>query len=151
MNISQRGTNIGILKAIQQKSHQISESTGGVVKPIPTYGDTSNVQSVPQPKPVNKEQMNNIQQVFGSSFTNASSTINQSGNIHFDFTKSQLERLMDSIESLSVTKEYVNAIQSILTLYAIGSLDDDIVEKISDEDAKEIRDVLKDLLIMFTR
>jgi len=159
MNISQRGANTDILKILQQKSHQISESTGGVVKPIQTYGNNS-VQSIPQPVQVNKEQMSSIQQMFGSSTQCTSDTkidnsninnISQNGVLHFDFSKSQLDRSMDAIESLSVTKEYINAIQSIITLYAIGSLDDDILDKISDEDAKEIRDVLKDLLIMLTR
>lgn len=62
----------------------------------------------------------------------------------FDFEKSLNSRVIESIETLSSSKEYFNALQSLITLYAIGSLTEGVMRKITNEDLNELKGILNE-------
>lgn len=136
------------MKAIQQEAKKISESNG-IAQPmiqqpkVVEGGAAASISRMNLPNNV-QTQMN---EMFGSvqqqSVTPSVSSVG-SGNIKFDFTKSALERLIDSIELSTVTKEYVNTTQSLFSLYALGYLDESILDKLSREDIKEIKGILRE-------
>lgn len=149
--IIQRG-NPSIMKAIQQEAKTISESNGiaqPVIKPqVVEGGAAASIKRMNMPSNI-QNQMNemfgsNAQVAPGMSVGNVSVATNTSGNLKFDFTKSALERLLDSVELSTVTKEYVNTTQALFSLYALGYLDDTVLDKLSREDINEIKGIVRE-------
>ena len=163
MNLSQRGTgNTNILKEIREASKKISVETG-LAESMRIFPEQPKIDesklgaaaslglnkkaSIPQ------EQQDMLQSMFGSSGSGVNESSNErqvsgqvrsSGSIKFDFTKSSIDRLVDNIEMLNTTKEYFNALQSMLSLYALGYLDNNVLDKLSREDLKELKGILRE-------
>ena len=164
MNLSQRGTgNTNILKEIREASKKISVETG-LAESMRIFPEQPKIDesklgaaaslglnkkaSIPQ------EQQDMLQIMFGSSRSGSvnessnerqvSGQVGSSGSIKFDFTKSSIDRLVDNIEMLNTTKEYFNALQSMLSLYALGYLDNNVLDKLSREDLKELKGILRE-------
>ena len=157
MNISQRGTNINILKQIQEESKKISSSNGLAdsmrIFPEAPKVDTSKLGAAASLGLKNKkaefspEIQKKINSMFGETSTGDSTQlVNVSGGVKFDFVKSTKDRVLDSIESLEYTKEYVSAIQSLFTLYAMDSLDSSVVNRMSKSDYGEILAILNEFI-----
>lgn len=163
MNISQRGAgNTNILKQIQEASKQVSQSMGldksmQIFKEQPRVdesklGAAASVKKVGIPD--NTQQI--LQEMVNTSVKSQSNSVNEapvytgntqilsSGSIKFNFAESYVDRLISSIELLGTTKEYFNAVQSMLSLYALGYLDDSVLDKLSREDIKEIKGIVRE-------
>ena len=150
MNVSQRGSgNTNILKEIQKASKEVSQSLG-FDKSMQIFKDNGNVsESAGAYNSIKKIQIPGFEEklsMFKSTPLNESLPSNEktSGRVKFDFTKSSINRIMESIESVSSTKEYVNTIQSLLSLYAMGYLDSTVLGKLPREDLNEIKGILKE-------
>ena len=156
MNISQRGTgNTDLLKSLQQESKKISEQIG-LTKSMQIFPDVPKVDEsklgaaaslgLNQKVNIPAQQQAKLNEMFGGTNSNlVSGTTNVvSGGIKFDFVKSASQRLMDSIDTLESTKEYVSAIQAMLSLYAMGDLDDTVLDRVSRSDMREIKSILKE-------
>ena len=156
MNISQRGTgNTDLLKSLQQESKKISEQIG-LTKSMQIFPDVPKVDEsklgaaaslgLNQKVNIPSQQQAKLNEMFGGTNSNlVSGTTNVvSGGIKFDFVKSASQRLMDSIDTLESTKEYVSAIQAMLSLYAMGDLDDTVLDRVSRSDMREIKSILKE-------
>ena len=173
MNVSQRGVgNANILRKIQQASKKVSQELG-YDKSMQVFAEQPKINESKLGAAASLGMTNNISQVFDiqsrlqemiSSGANQSMnrvpdskqynqfvqetaitpTINNSGNVKFDLTRSVLDRLIDNIEMLSTTKEYFNAVQSMFSLYALGYLDDVVFDKLSREDLKEIKGIVRE-------
>ena len=140
MEIIQRG-NPNIMKNIQKGAKAISESNG-LAKPMfsnPAEKDTS-------PLP------NNINEMF-SSTTNANLVSNdvsvkqqvqRVSESKIDYESSMITRVLNTLDTLSDTKEYFNAIQDLMALYVSGKLNDRILARFSDEDLNEIKGILNE-------
>lgn len=158
MNISQRGTgNTNILKEIREASKKVSEEIGLSesmrIFPEQPKIDESKLGAAASIQKMNipQEQQQMLQGMFGSlrepvqeSNVQSVPQVKGSGQVKFDFIKSASERLIDNIDMLGATKEYFNALQSLLSLYALGYLDDTVLDKISREDLKEIKGILRE-------
>ena len=156
MNISQRGTgNSNLLKNIQQASKQVTQQMGLSeamrIFPKPPEIDESKLGAAAslglnQKASIPAQQQQKLNEMFGSTDSNlvSGNTTVASGAVKFDFMKSASQRLMDSIDSLEYTKEYVSAIQAMFSLYAIGSLDDTVLDRVSRSDMREIKSILKE-------
>jgi hypothetical protein len=165
VNINQRGTgNTNILKQIQEASKQVSHEMGldksmQIFKEQPKVDESklgaaasmgfNNKVGIPD----NTQQI--LQEMVNSgvkqtpqrqvSESPVSSTPVQSvGSIKFDFTRSYVDRLIDNVEMLSTTKEYFNTLQSMLSLYALGYLDESVLDKLTREDLKEIKGIVRE-------
>lgn len=123
MDIIQRG-NPNILKSIQQKAKQVSESSGisqsmSVTNPIkPSYPEAGAYVSI------QKKNQVPVTESFPE--------------------KRLVDRLMESVETLSSTKEYFNAVSSLFTLYAMGKLTEGVIDTISREDLREIKGIIRE-------
>ena len=125
-----------LLKAIQSGAKKVSESNG-ISKP----------QEVQIPENIQGGAAYSVQrQQAGvkSSLVNNSVLEAPKINKRFDFEKSVNSRIIESIETLSVSKEYFNALQSMFTLYALGSLTEGVMRKITNEDLNELKGILND-------
>lgn len=60
------------------------------------------------------------------------------------FNVSLLSRLYESVQTVHETKEYYNAVSSLLTLYAIGKLDESAFDNMTREDIREIKGIIRD-------
>lgn len=165
MNINQRGMgNTNILKQIQEASKQVSQQTG-MDKAMQLFPEQPKVDesklgaaaSMGFNKvgiPDNTQQI--LQEMINSGASSrptqsqvvessvSSTPVQSVGSMKFDFTRSYMDRLIDNIELLSSTKEYFNALQSLLSLYALGYLDDNVLDKLSREDLKEIKGIVRE-------
>lgn len=150
MNINQRGTgNKNILKEIQQASKMVSQRTG-LAEAMRIFPDQPKVDEsklgaaaslgLNKRASVNESQQREIESMFSSAQSRGSGN----GTIKFDLTKSAVNRILSDIDSLNVTKEYFNAIQSLLSLYALGSLDNTVLDRMNREDINEVRGILRE-------
>lgn len=151
MDINQRGTgNKNILKEIQQASKRVSQRTG-LAEAMRIFPDQPKVDEsklgaaaslgLNRKAIVNESQQREIEKMFSSG---DGSSVAQRGSIKFDLTKSAVDRIIGDIDSLNVTKEYFNATQSLLSLYALGSLDNVVLDRMSRDDINEIRGILRE-------
>ena len=156
MNINQRGTgNLNLLKSIQQASKQVTEQMGMSeamrIFPEQPKVDESKLGAAAslglnQKASIPVQQQQRLNEMFGSVDSNlvSGNTSVISGTTKFDFMKSASQRLMDSIDNLEYTKEYVSAIQAMFSLYAMGNLDDTVLDRVSRSDMREIKGILKE-------
>lgn len=158
MNISQRGSgNTNLLREIQQASKKVSQETGLAeamkIYPDPVKVDESKLGAAAslglnKRARISEDAQKMLQGMFSSPVSGSrikeSGITGDSGNIKFSFAKSSLNRLIDDIELLSNTKEYFNALQSLISLYAMGYLDSAVLDKIPREDLNEIRGILRE-------
>lgn len=165
MNINQRGAgNTNILKEIQQASKQVSQDLG-ISEAVRIFPEQPKVDesklgaaaSLGLNKPQVQPLSHDIADMFSymptqgqrnTTQSNESTTMlgftGNSGTVKFDLTKSALNRLIDDIDTLKDTKEYFNALQSLLSLYALGYLDSGILDRMSREDLKELRGIVRE-------
>ena len=151
MNIIQRG-NPSIMSKIQKSAKAISESNGLAT---PMYQQNQNgIRRDTSPLP------NNINEMFGAGNSAVDSNLvsgrvtimdnagpvqqksQRSSNI--DYESSMITRVLNTLDTLSDTKEYFNAIQDLLALYVSGNLNDKILSRISSEDLSEIKSILRE-------
>lgn len=145
MKLVNRG-NPSIMKDIANKAKAISESNGlskiGGITPAPVQEGGAyasmmamrRAQNNPQPTPI-------LPNVPGSGQTIPSVGVNLSEGV---LGKKLQERLLESVETLSTTKEYFNATSSLFTLYSMGMLTEGVMQTISEEDLKEIKALIKE-------
>ena len=142
MNIVQRG-NPNIMSQIQKGAKAVSESKG-LSKPL--YDTTP-------PKKDTSVLPNNINEMFGGSVNSdmVSNSITITKPVNYkvsenkiDYESSMITRVLNTLDTLSDTKEYFNAIQDLMALYVSGKLDDRILSRISDEDMNEIKGILRE-------
>ena len=62
----------------------------------------------------------------------------------YNFEHMLYDRLTESIESVGETKEYFNATSSLFTLYALGKLNENVMDSISREDIREIKGIIRE-------
>ena len=139
MEIIQRG-NPNIMQNIRKGAKAISESNG-LAKPMfaqPVKKDSSPLS-------------NNISEMFGGTNSNlVSNTVSVSQPVQrvseskIDYESSMITRVLNTLDTLSDTKEYFNAIQDLMALYVSGKLNDRILARISDEDLNEIKGILNE-------
>lgn len=53
-------------------------------------------------------------------------------------------RIYESVETVGQTKEYFNATSSLLTLYALGQLNESVLRTLSKEDLQEIKGIVRE-------
>lgn len=130
----QRG-NTDIMKSIQKKAKQVSEARG--FSSTPSNVSTAYVEKVAYEAGAFAS-MNRRNSVHNTPVAHSISIPE----------KMLVNRLLESVETLSSTKEYFNATSSLFTLYATGSLTDGIMESISKSDLKEIKGIVKEFKSM---
>lgn len=126
--IMMRG-NPALMKTIQERAAAVSKANGintqQVIPNVPPQGGAA-------------FSIQNQQKVHESS----APSLKGKGN--FDFEKSVQSRIIESLEVLSSSKEYFNALQSLITLYAMGNLTEGVLQKLSHEDLNELRGILSE-------
>jgi hypothetical protein len=146
MEIVQRG-NPSIMSKIRESAKAVSESKG-LDKPL--YQNATQMSRSAQSLP------SNISEMFGSSNSVDSNLSSRRVSIKddvikstnstkkIDYESSMITRVLTSLDTLSDTKEYFNAIQDLLALYVSGNLDDKVLSRISLEDLSEIKSILRE-------
>lgn len=133
-----------IMNAIKEGAAEVSKANGINTMqnqaPIPQGGAAYSIQKMQQAN----VDTGDIKEMFGNTFStpvkeNVSSTLKR-----FDFEKSMNSRLIESIETLSTSKEYFNALQALITLYASGNLTEGVMKKITNEDLMELKGILNE-------
>lgn len=142
MNVIQRG-NPSIMSKIRENAKAVSVASG-YDKPLLVSGNTPVRDTTPIP--------GNITEMFNGTNSNLVSNtvspvkqptfIGESNKV--DLGKSMIERVYNNLDTLSDTKEYFNAIQDLLALYVSGNLNKDVLSRISDEDMREIKGVVRE-------
>lgn len=65
-----------------------------------------------------------------------------------DFYSKKLdERLLESVETLSLTKEYFNATSSLFTLFSMGKLTEGVLKSLNEEDLQEIKGIIREFKV----
>ena len=140
MVISQRG-NPNLLKSIQQGAKKVSEANG-----ISSSGNRSVQRENYTPVPLNEEQISRQISSYMSpvpvTMNNAiQKPVRENG---YDFQRILFDRLTESVQTVGETKEYFNAVNSLFTLYALGKLDEGVLNQINREDLREIRGIIRE-------
>lgn len=144
MALTQRG-NPNLLKSIQQSAKKVSESNG-----ISVVNNSNQVveRRTANPVPLNEEE---IMKQVGNYMSPTQQTYNTPTmrqpvreNVGYDFQKALLDRLTESVQTVGDTKEYFNAVSSLFTLYAMGKLNEGVLNHISREDLREIRGIIRE-------
>lgn len=134
-DIIMRG-NPNLMKTIQESAAKVSKANGintqTVLPSVPPQGGAAF--SIQKSKKV-------LDSVNIPESSNMSSTLLHRG---FDFEKSLKLHLLEAIEVLPSSKEYFNAVQSLITLYALGDLTEGVMRKLSREDLNEIKGIINE-------
>ena len=142
MNLIQRG-NPNIMKNIQKGAKALSESNG-LAQPM--FSQPARKDTTPLPS--------NISEMFGSGVrananlvsndVSVAKPVQQVRESKIDYESSMMQRVLNTIDTLSDTKEYFNAIQDLMALYVSGNLNDAVLSRISNEDMREIKAILRE-------
>ena len=142
MNLIQRG-NPNIMKNIQKGAKALSESNG-LAQPM--FSQPAQKDTTPLPS--------NISEMFGSGVrananfvsndVSVAKPVQQIRESKIDYESSMMQRVLNTIDTLSDTKEYFNAIQDLMALYVSGNLNDAVLSRISNEDMREIKAILRE-------
>lgn len=131
----QRG-NTDIMKSIQRKAKQVSEARG--ISSAQTHNVAQNIS------------LDSVMHEAG-----AFASMNRRNNpVHTPVSnapiheKKLMDRLLESVETLESTKEYFNAVSSLFTLYAMGSLTEGVMGSISESDMREIKGIVREFKSM---
>lgn len=117
-----------LLKSIQMKAKQVSESSG--------MSERMSLTSTPKVSPMpDTGAYASIKKMNSTSVT----PIQESG-----YEKKLKDRLLESVETLGVTKEYFNATSSLFTLYTMGALTESVMDSLSMEDIREIKGIIRE-------
>ena len=139
MQLIQRG-NPNIMKSIQKGAKAISESNG-LAKPM--FSQTSQKDTSPLPNNIN-EMFGNVNSNLVSNDISVQKPVQKVSESNIDYESSMITRVLNTLDTLSDTKEYFNAIQDLMALYVSGKLNDRILARISDEDLNEIKGILNE-------
>lgn len=140
MDVIQRG-NPGIMRSIQQKAKQISESNG-----MASVGSIANAKP-PEMAPQGGAYATMMKAKESSTPSSAPSRDRISVNERISSPNPDrrlMDRLLESVETLSYSKEYFNATSSLLTLYAMGKLTEGVLNTLSREDLREIKGIIRE-------
>lgn len=167
--IAQRG-NPSLLKAIREGASKVSHMNGVSDGSLGTvhHEDTSYIpRRESHAVPLNEDAiMGQIQNMSGqasqtrqigltpanqvplmtqpSVSTNRQQSYRVQESVPYNFQKKLLDRLTESVETVADTKEYFNATSSLFTLYAMGKLNESVLNKINEEDLREIRGIIRE-------
>lgn len=140
MALTQRG-NPNLLKSIQQSAKKVSEANG-----ISDIGNQTVQRVNYTPTQLNEEQISRQMSSYMSPAHQTMDTtrikpVRENG---YDFQKTLFDRLTESVQTVGETKEYFNAVSSLFTLYAMGKLDESVLNHINREDLREIRGIIRE-------
>lgn len=133
-----------IMKAIKEGAAEVSKANGintmSIPTPTPQGGAAYSLQRMQNPS----TDMTPIKEMFANTMPQAPEKVDVYSQRKFDFEKSMSSRLIESLETLSTSKEYFNALQSMITLYASGNLTEGVMKKITEDDLSEIKGILNE-------
>ena len=138
--IANRGNPL-LLKSLQASAKQVSKQNG--ISNLNVIGE-----SKIQVKPINNAQLDYNSTGAYASMMKKSNTVSSESIIKetssYNFEHMLYDRLTESIESVGETKEYFNATSSLFTLYALGKLNENVMDSISREDIREIKGIIRE-------
>ena len=138
--IANRG-NPSLLKSLQASAKQVSKQNG--ISNLNVIGE-----SKIQVKPINNTQLDYNSTGAYASMMKKNNTVSSESIIKetssYNFEHMLYDRLTESIESVGETKEYFNATSSLFTLYALGKLNENVMDSISREDMREIKGIIRE-------
>ena len=138
--IANRGNPL-LLKSLQASAKQVSKQNG--ISNLNVIGE-----SKIQVKPINNTQLDYNSTGAYASMMKKNNTVSSESIIKetssYNFEHMLYDRLTESIESVGETKEYFNATSSLFTLYALGKLNENVMDSISREDIREIKGIIRE-------
>ena len=138
--IANRGNPL-LLKSLQASAKQVSKQNG--ISNLNVIGE-----SKIQVKPINNAQLDYNSTGAYASMMKKNNTVSSESIIKetssYNFEHMLYDRLTESIESVGETKEYFNATSSLFTLYALGKLNENVMDSISREDIREIKGIIRE-------
>lgn len=149
MDIQEQRGNPVLLKRLQERAKQVSQSNG-----ISDFSIQGNSQINTKPIIDNYSNMggayNSLMNRNKQSVVENRS-INNSSSGAFDFEKRYYSRLMESVQMVKDTKEYFSATSALFDLYAMDKLTEGVVNTLSIEDLREIKSIVRDFKSVLER